>query len=67
MKITESGIELEVPSGCTIEKLLGILGEEARHDMIVEINHIFVHAKDYGSTVIGEGDEVEVLHLAFGG
>ena len=67
MKIIESGSELEVPSGCTIEKLLNILGEEARHDMIIEINHVFVHAKDYSSTVIAEGDEVELLHLAFGG
>ena len=67
MKITESGSELEVPSDCTIERLLAILGEEARHDMIVEINHVFVHAKDYASTVIGEGDEIELIHLAFGG
>ncbi len=67
MKITASGAALEVPSGCTIEKLFGILGESARHDMIVEINHVFVHAKDYSSTVIREGDEVEMIHLAFGG
>lgn len=67
MKITASGTELEVPSGCTIEKLLGILGESPRHDMIVEINRVFVHARDYSSTVIREDDEVEMLYLSFGG
>ncbi|MDR3568500.1 MAG: sulfur carrier protein ThiS [Syntrophobacteraceae bacterium] len=67
MKIIESGSELEVPSGCTVEKLLAILGEDGRHDMIVEINHVFVHAKDYSCAQIREGDQIELIHLAFGG
>lgn len=67
MKITASGTELEVPSGCTIETLLSILGESPRHDMVVEINRVFVHAKAYSSTVIKEGDDVEMLYLSFGG
>ncbi len=67
MTITSSGIELEVPAGSTIEKLLAILDETVCHDMIVELNHRFVHVRDYPATIVNEGDIVETIHVAFGG
>ncbi len=67
MKITASGMELEVPAGSTIERLLDILGETVRQDMIVELNRRFIHVRDYSTTVVGEGDIVEMIHLNFGG
>ena len=59
--------DLEVPAGSTIEKLLDILQETVCHDMIVELNHRFVHARDYPATIVNEGDIVETIHVAFGG
>ncbi len=67
MKITASGMELEVPAGSTIERLLDILGETVRQDMIVELNRRFIHVRDYSTTIVKESDVVEIIHLAFGG
>ena len=67
MKITASGMELEVPAGSTIESLLDILGEAVRQDMIVELNRRFIHTRDYSNTIVNESDVVEIIHLAFGG
>jgi thiamine biosynthesis protein ThiS len=58
---------LEVPAGCTIERLLDIMGETVRQDMIVELNHRFIHLRDYSTTTVNEGDNVEMIHLAFCG
>ncbi|MFZ0929310.1 MAG: sulfur carrier protein ThiS [Syntrophobacteraceae bacterium] len=67
MKITASGMELEVPAGSTVEALLDILGETVRQDMIVELNRRFIHVRDYSTTIVNEGDMVEMIHLSFGG
>jgi thiamine biosynthesis protein ThiS len=67
MKITASGMELEVPAESTIERLLDILGETVRQDMIVELNRRFIHVRDYSTTTVNEGDIVEMIHLSFGG
>jgi thiamine biosynthesis protein ThiS len=67
MKITASGMEMEVPAGSTIERLLDILGETVRQDMIVELNRRFIHIRDYSTTIANEGDIIEIIHLAFGG
>ncbi|MGO9018033.1 MAG: sulfur carrier protein ThiS [Syntrophobacteraceae bacterium] len=67
MKITASGMELEVPAGSTVETLLDILRETVRQDMIVELNRRFIHVRDYSTTIVNEGDMVEMIHLSFGG
>ncbi len=67
MKITASGMELEVPAGSTVETLLDILRETVRQDMIVELNRRFIHVRDYSTTMVNEGDMVEMIHLSFGG
>ena len=67
MNITASGMELEVPAGSTIARLLDILGETVRQDMIVELNRRFIHLRDYSTTTVNEGDNVEMIHLAFCG
>jgi sulfur carrier protein ThiS len=35
--------------------------------MIVELNHRFIHQKDYDATYLMEGDVLELIHPAFGG
>jgi thiamine biosynthesis protein ThiS len=67
IKITANGFDLEIPSGTTVEDLLGIMKEPVRHDMIVEVNGKFTHLKEYSVTTIKEGDRLEVIYLDFGG
>lgn len=67
IKIIANGFEEEIPHGTTVGELLELLREPARPDMIVEVNRRFIHLKDYPSTVIEEGDRVEVIHLDIGG
>ena len=35
--------------------------------MIVELNHRFIHQKNYETTNLTEGDVLEFIHPAFGG
>jgi thiamine biosynthesis protein ThiS len=67
MKITASGTEVDVPADSTVEEILSILGEKARYDMAVEVNRAFVHTRDYSTTTIREGDEIEMIYMASGG
>lgn len=67
ISIIANGLEVEVPAGTVIHELIDILGEEIRPDMIVEVNHRFVHLKDYAATPLNEGDRVEVVYLEMGG
>ncbi len=67
IKITANGFEMEVPRETTLEKLLDILEETVRPDVIVELNRKFVHLNDYSATFLKEGDDVEVIHLEMGG
>ncbi|GKT09014.1 sulfur carrier protein ThiS [Desulforhabdus sp. TSK] len=67
IKITANGFEMEVPRETTLEKLLDILEETVRPDVIVELNRKFVHLNDYSATLLREGDDVEVIHLEMGG
>ncbi len=67
IKITANGLELEVPRGTTVGEILDILEETLRSDVIVEINHKFIHLKEYGQITINEGDNIEVIHLEMGG
>lgn len=67
IKVIANGFEMEVPRGTTLEQLLDILQEPIRHDIIVELNHTFVHLKDYEATLLSEGDQVEVVYLEMGG
>lgn len=67
IKVTANGLELKIPYGTTVDKLLDILKEPVRHDLIVEVNRKFIHVKEYGTTAINEGDNIEVIGLDFGG
>jgi thiamine biosynthesis protein ThiS len=65
--ITVNGLDMEIPSGTTVEGLLDIMEEPVRHDMIVEVNGKFTHLKEYSATTFKEGDKLEVIYLDFGG
>ncbi|HOS59276.1 MAG TPA: sulfur carrier protein ThiS [Syntrophorhabdaceae bacterium] len=67
MKIIVDGIETEMLEGTTVSRLLEILEEPLKSDLIIEINKRFVHAKDYSNRVLKGGDSVEIIHLDIGG
>ena len=67
LKVIANGLETEIPEGTTVTRLLDILEELSRPDMIVEINRRFIHAKLYESTILSAGDSVEIIHLDIGG
>jgi len=67
LRISVNGVETEVPPGTSVSRLLEIVQESRTSDMIVEINHRFVHAEAYDRTMLKEGDRMEIIHLAMGG
>ncbi|MBV6506696.1 MAG: hypothetical protein ILNGONEN_02277 [Syntrophorhabdaceae bacterium] len=67
LKIIVDGIETEMLEGTTVSRLLEILEEPLKSDLIIEINRRFVHAKDYSNRVLKGGDSVEIIHLDIGG
>ena len=66
MQVTVNGFSEEMPDGTTIAEVIDGNQEFEVH-MIVELNHRFIHQKDFASTVLKEGDLLELIHPAFGG
>ncbi len=67
LKVVVNGMEMEVPGATNISGLLEILEEPYTPDMIIEINHRFIHAQAYDKTFLKAGDRMEIIHLAMGG
>ncbi len=67
MKIFVNGVQMEIQSGTTLMSLLDSLEKSDRTDMLVEVNHRFIHHKIYDATLLEEGDEIEIIHMAMGG
>lgn len=51
----------------TVEKLIQHLGLAQRRFFIIEQNRNVVKKEDYASTVIGAGDQFEIVHFVGGG
>lgn len=51
----------------TVEKLIAHLYLEKRRFFIVEMNREVVKKEDYATTVIGAGDQFEIVHFVGGG
>ena len=66
MRVTINGFFEEVPDGTTIAEVID-RNQEFEVHMIVELNHRFIHQKDFTTTVLKEGDILELIHAAFGG
>ena len=67
VKVIVNGMDLEVRKGTPLSELLDRMEETGRSDLLVEINNRFIHEKAYGSVVVQEGDEIEIMHMAVGG
>jgi len=66
MRIILNGFQEELPENSTVSSVISSNQEFEIH-MIVELNHRFIHQKDYETTVLSEGDVLELIHPAFGG
>ena len=66
MRIILNGFQEELPGNSTIISVISSNQEFDIH-MIVELNHRFIHQKDYAATVLKDGDVLELIHPAFGG
>ncbi|MBP5435638.1 sulfur carrier protein ThiS [bacterium] len=67
MRITVSGERREVKEGTTVAELLTIENVEMPDYVSVSVNEDFVLHKDFGNTVLKDGDEVEFLYYMGGG
>ena len=67
IRVVANGLDIGVPNGTTVSRLLDILKEPVRHDLIVEVNRKFIHVKEYGALTVNERDHIEVIGLDFGG
>jgi len=66
MRIQINGEEREIAGGASIKKLLGELGVTQPH-VAVELNLEVVPRAEHESTVLREGDRLEVVTLVGGG
>jgi thiamine biosynthesis protein ThiS len=66
MWIILNGFQEELPDKSTVSSVIRNNQEFEIH-MIVELNHRFIHQKDYEATFLNEGDVLELIHPAFGG
>ncbi|HOW54738.1 MAG TPA: sulfur carrier protein ThiS [Syntrophorhabdaceae bacterium] len=66
IEIILNGIKEKVPTGTTIKDLIVHAGEKDKH-LVVERNNCFVHGYAYKSTVLDDGDRVELINPDFGG
>lgn len=66
MRVIINGFKESIPENTSIRDVIFSSREFEIH-MIVELNHRFIHQKDYGTTYLTEGDVLELIHPAFGG
>ncbi len=66
MWVIINGYKESLPEKASIAEVIHANREFEIH-MIVELNHRFVHQKDYETTYLTEGDVLELIHPAFGG
>ncbi|MBF0549640.1 MAG: sulfur carrier protein ThiS [Deltaproteobacteria bacterium] len=66
MRVTVDGFPEDLPAGLTIADLVD-MREADDTTLITEVNHRFIHKKDYSHTVLTDGDQVEFIYAAFGG
>ena len=65
-EVTINGAPMTVPDPITVENLLAHLGVETTH-VAVEKNRKLVAKKDYATTTVDTGDELEIVTFVGGG
>lgn len=66
MRIVLNGLELQLPPGVTVARLLELEREPADH-VLVEVNGVYLPGERHAEHRLRDGDRVEVILPAFGG
>ena len=66
MRVVANGDSVELPEGSTVEDLLAALGLGGKW-VVVERNREPVARADLGTTVLAEGDRIELVRAVAGG
>ena len=66
MWVIINGIKEEIKEGSTVAEAMA-RWEEHDINVIVEINHRYIHPRSYTETILKEGDHLELINPAFGG
>lgn len=66
MQITLNGKPKDLSESCTIARLLKAL-ELGQRRIAVEVNHCIVPRSEHETTVLCDGDRVEIVHAIGGG
>ncbi len=66
IEITLNGMKEKTKTGTTIADIISRAGENDK-SLIVEQNNRFVHPHAYPSTIVCEGDRIELINPDFGG
>ena len=67
IRITVGGERREISENTTVEELLTLENVETPEYVSVSVNEKFVQRKDFGNTVLKDGDEIEFLYYMGGG
>jgi thiamine biosynthesis protein ThiS len=66
IEIILNDLPQQVPANSSLAVLVRDL-EEGDPDLIVELNGRFVYPRDYATTMVGQGDRLELINPNFGG
>jgi len=66
IEIMLNGVKETTHDGVSITRLMEICNDSDQ-GLIVELNCRFVHAREYSTTLLREGDRVEFIYAACGG
>ncbi|EMI16947.1 ThiS, thiamine-biosynthesis [Rhodopirellula maiorica SM1] len=66
IQITVNGESVEIESSMSVQQLLETVDVPPNY-LAVEVNADVVAREDYASTIVNEGDDVEVVTLVGGG
>jgi sulfur carrier protein len=65
-RIVVNGDEQSIPAGCTVERLLELMGMAGRR-VAVAIDHEVIPRSHYAQTGVASGDQIEILEAVGGG
>ena len=66
IEIRVNDLPERVPVGSSLETLIHDLNERDP-DLVVELNGRFIYPRNYATTIVGAGDEIEFMNPNFGG
>lgn len=67
MIVLVNGKNTEVTSGCTLDKLCGIIGIKANEPVAVAVGTDVIDRNMWDATVLHEGDKVTIIRATCGG